>query len=119
MNADCHWLHRKEEISHLVSKPQAGIGRQWIKEANYVGVQHPREEREWKMENPNANDYFDRPPGMGGEFEAEAPAANQLAVDSADALAQLYQLLNEYAPAWYEEQYQLKAEETLRKLGRL
>ena len=39
--------------------------------------------------------------------------------DSADALVEPYQLLNEYAPPWYEEQHQRKAETVLRRLGRL
>ena len=74
---------------------------------------------ETHMEDPMAIQYTKQAPQMEAEFEAEGPAPNHTTTDFADALAQLYRLLNEYAPCWYEKQHRQKAEDALRKIGRL
>jgi len=56
---------------------------------------------------------------MEGESEAEDPAPHHTVTGAADALAQLYRLLEDYSPSWYEKRHRQKAEGVLRKLGRL
>ncbi len=53
------------------------------------------------------------------ERKATTNKAKRIESDIADALVELYQLLNKYAPLWYERQHQRKAEAVLRRLGRL
>ena len=52
------------------------------------------------------------------EFEAEGLTEHAV-TNAADALAQLHGLLEDYAPLWYEKRHQQKAEDALRRLGRL
>jgi hypothetical protein len=51
--------------------------------------------------------------------KATTNKVKQIESDIADALVELYQLLNKYAPVWYERQHQRKADAVLRRLGRL
>jgi hypothetical protein len=51
--------------------------------------------------------------------KAATNEVQQTESDIADALVELYQLLNKYEPRWYERQHQRKAEAVLRRLGRL
>jgi hypothetical protein len=53
------------------------------------------------------------------ERKATTKKVKQIESDIADALVELYQLLNKYGPLWYERQHQRKAEAVLRRLGRL
>jgi hypothetical protein len=53
------------------------------------------------------------------EVRSDAPPAKNFVNRTADVLEELYRLLNEYAPPWYEQRYQRRAEDTLRELGRL
>ena len=53
------------------------------------------------------------------ERKATTNEAKQIEPDIVDVFVELYQLLKEYAPAWYEEHHQQKAEAVLRRLGRL
>jgi hypothetical protein len=52
-------------------------------------------------------------------FKADSPATDHIVTDSIDALTELYRLLNDYAPLWYKKCHRQKAEDVLRKLGRL
>lgn len=63
--------------------------------------------------------YTKQAPPMEAKFVAQGPAPDHTMIDSVDALAQLYWLLDEYAPSWYEKRYRRKAEDALRKTGRL
>jgi len=71
------------------------------------------------MKDPVASQDTKKARHMEGEFEAEGSAPDHSATGAADALAQLYQLLGDYSPSWYEERHRQKAEGVLRKLGRL
>jgi hypothetical protein len=53
------------------------------------------------------------------ERKATPNKVKQIESDIADALLELYQLLNKYEPLWYERQHQRKAEAALQRLGRL
>jgi hypothetical protein len=70
-------------------------------------------------DHPIASRYTKEARLMEGESEAEDPAPHHTVTGAADALAQLYRLLEDYSPSWYEKRHRQKAEGVLRKLGRL
>jgi len=49
----------------------------------------------------------------------EGPDAKVQLARATDALAELYQLLEDYAPAWYSEHHHKKAESALRVLKKI
>jgi hypothetical protein len=50
------------------------------------------------------------------QHSSEVPDAKVQLARATDALAELYQLLEDYAPAWYSERHHKKAESALRVL---
>lgn len=60
-------------------------------------------------------------PGEHSTRVSESPGggARKQESDAADALAELHDLLNDYAPEWYTERHNQRTEEALRMLGRL
>jgi hypothetical protein len=52
-------------------------------------------------------------------YPYEVPDANVQLARATDALAELYQLLEDYAPTWYSEQHHKKAESALRALKKV
>jgi hypothetical protein len=71
------------------------------------------------MENLSADQYNGRSQQMSGEFGAAERDAKKSETATADALAELYRLLNDYAPLWYTERHHQRAENVLRMLGKL
>jgi hypothetical protein len=53
------------------------------------------------------------------QHSSEVPDAKQQLARATDALAELYQLLEDYAPTWYAEHHHKKAEFALRLLKKL
>ena len=70
------------------------------------------------MKDPIAIHHSKQAPQNEGKFEAEGLPEHAV-TNAADALAQLHRLLEDYAPLWYEKRHQQKAEDALRRLGRL
>jgi|GEM_PF-6228551 hypothetical protein len=71
------------------------------------------------MEDQSANQYSERSPQRIEESGPPERDARKFEIASADALAELYDLLRDYAPPWYTERHHQKAENVLRMLGRL
>jgi len=55
---------------------------------------------------------------MTTELTARVSAASQAKSDSAEVIAELYRLLEGYAPVWYTEQLHLRVESALRSTER-
>ena len=71
------------------------------------------------MANPSTAHCNQRSPQIHEEFEAAARDVRKPDTATADALAELYNLLKDYAPPWYTESQYQKTEDVLRMLGRL
>lgn len=71
------------------------------------------------MENLIADQYRGRSPQITEEFGAAERDGNKSETATADALAELYYLLSDYAPPWYTERHHRKTQNVLRLLGRL
>ena len=55
---------------------------------------------------------------MRTELTARVSATSQAESDSAEVIAELYRLLEGYAPVWYTEQLHLRVESALRSTER-
>lgn len=71
------------------------------------------------MENPSANHFSKLSPQTSRELGADDQDSRRSEIASADVLADLYELLSNYAPAWYTEHHHARTENALRMLGRL
>lgn len=66
-----------------------------------------------------ANQHSEQWRQMRVELAAGERDAKSTELDCADVLAELYGLLEDYAPPWYTEQLHERTEKVLRRLGRL
>ena len=71
------------------------------------------------MENLSVNPCADPSPQTSQEFGVPEQDERRSESVSADALAELYDLLKDYAPSWYTDRHRRRAEDVLRMLGRL
>lgn len=58
-------------------------------------------------------------PRMSVEFGAGSRDKGKNEADFSDAFAELYGLLEDYAPPWYTERLHQRAQDALRMIGRL
>ena len=71
------------------------------------------------MTNQLSNLFSDGSPRINVDSATAAQGVNHAETDFAAALAELYGLLNDYAPPWYSERHYQQTRNVLRKLGRL
>ena len=71
------------------------------------------------MRSPWEDQYGEKPLQSAELLSTVQREANDTATDPAETLAELYCLLNDYAPQWYTEGHYLRTTEVLRRLGRV
>lgn len=71
------------------------------------------------MPNLNVTEFSERSPHMSTNLAAGRSRTTKNEPDCADVLADLYGLLEDYAPQWYTEQLHERTARVLRTVGRL